>query len=924
MTISKFDKNLLCAILPAMLQKVLKIWLAVNILVGSSLIQAQEPMVLPHPGTMVNLSPAYEPAIIKGLVINKQDPFAFDFIIDPGQDNLKAKALKLEAEKMVKYFLAGLAIPTKDLWVNLSPFEKDRIMPETLSRTELGRDLLAEDYILKQLTASLIYPEKELGKSFWDKVYDKSSQMYGNVQIPVNTFNKVWIMADKAEVYEHNDTVYVVNCHLKVMLEEDYLALMKNQHQLSPADASSQIVKEIILPEIEKEVNSGKNFANLRQIFHAMILSSWYKKNLKQAILNAAYSDRSNVSGIGLKDSTAAEDIYQKYLEAYKKGVFNFIKEDKSATGKPVARKYFSGGIIVPAESTKASAAQLVFPARGMQRIRVGLNTEEDTVSNAMITTPLPPATTNTVYLQSLPDRLRRLGWSDRTIEISMKYITGEDSPIHALNEMLVEQMDTPLLSMDADGKEVLRATMDKYGRNFGQAETKAQQILDAVYVAASANLGEDILIQILENLTDLEKKIISDDTGFFNVRPEPGRPWQGSDNIKYFPFLIHNAIHLWERWKIVLNPSSDEVEAVLQKAKVRHLDALLVDVEKGEPVQPILQLGEDPQRNSKVAEVKTLISQWLESTYQLDSDLIHKIINFMETGGSVLAEFPNNIERATVTAAWIYAHLFLEDESYQPKKAHGGGKPWEIEQIKGSAEAIREFLLSDEYNGPRVSRENFAIDMPAPIDMKAFNLYLQDPFISNHIYFWSDSFFRGYVYPIMHNLDMISLTDKYRIGYPWLPEHQRDFWYSLKQRRDFLIGIQASDSLDKVERSKVWDEIARLHTREKLVEASNTQLRVQEVIYKKKMKEREDNNPSNPAAIVKTPGGINISTDTMKWNIRKDGQGVQMDIDPVQLERWRGKGINHLTPEIFTITPINVRGLLGLEPSTATLASNS
>ena len=30
----------------------------------------------------------------------------------------------------------------------------------------MGRDMLAQDYILKQLTASLIYPEKDLGKDF--------------------------------------------------------------------------------------------------------------------------------------------------------------------------------------------------------------------------------------------------------------------------------------------------------------------------------------------------------------------------------------------------------------------------------------------------------------------------------------------------------------------------------------------------------------------------------------------------------------------------------------------------------------------------------------------------------------------------------------------------------------------------------------
>jgi Fe-S cluster biosynthesis and repair protein YggX len=42
----------------------------------------------------------------------------------------------------------------------------------------MGRDLLAEDYLLKQITSSLIYPEDGLGKKFWDKVYERAWNEY--------------------------------------------------------------------------------------------------------------------------------------------------------------------------------------------------------------------------------------------------------------------------------------------------------------------------------------------------------------------------------------------------------------------------------------------------------------------------------------------------------------------------------------------------------------------------------------------------------------------------------------------------------------------------------------------------------------------------------------------------------------------------
>jgi len=308
---------------------------------------ADSALGLPTPGSMVNLSPAYEPVMIKGLTVHKDNPFLFDFIVDVGQDHLMGEPLKKEGERLIKYFLASLAIPDKDVWVNLSPYEKQRIIPEVLSQTDMGRDMLEQDYMLKQITASLIYPEKQLGKKFWDEVYSKAQAQYGTTNIPVNTFNKVWITADRAEVFEHNQTAFVVDSHLKVMLEEDYLALIKHQRQPAPRTnaIASQIIKRIILPQLEHEVNTGKNFANLRQIFNSVILASWYKRNLKQALLNQVYANQSKVKGINLNDPSIKELIYDQYLKAYKKGVFNYIKDDINATGQTLPRKYFSGGI---------------------------------------------------------------------------------------------------------------------------------------------------------------------------------------------------------------------------------------------------------------------------------------------------------------------------------------------------------------------------------------------------------------------------------------------------------------------------------------------------------------------------------------------------------------------------------------------------
>src|ERR1700735_3477373 len=81
---------------------------------------------LPIPGEMVHLSPEYTPAYLKGIVIHPENALKFDFIVYKGDKLLTDAQKREEYTKLTKYFLASLAIPDDDQWVNLSPYEKDR------------------------------------------------------------------------------------------------------------------------------------------------------------------------------------------------------------------------------------------------------------------------------------------------------------------------------------------------------------------------------------------------------------------------------------------------------------------------------------------------------------------------------------------------------------------------------------------------------------------------------------------------------------------------------------------------------------------------------------------------------------------------------------------------------------------------------
>ncbi|NTU49852.1 MAG: hypothetical protein HGA87_03000 [Desulfobulbaceae bacterium] len=310
---------------------------------------------LPEPGKMVGISEAFTPILVKGLVVHPDKPLNFDFIVDSGNDSTEQVAIKDQSEKIVRYFLAALTVPEDQLWVNLSPYEKDRIIADELGQTVLGRDMLAQDYVLKQLTASMIYPEDKLGKDFWTRIYKEAQEKFGTTDIPVDTFNKVWIVPEKAVVFEKDNAVYVTEAKLRVMLDSDYTAMSKNSSTAANPDElktdakaafTKEVIRQVVLPAIEKEVNSGKNFATLRQVYYAAILAKWYRELVQDTLMSKAYVGKNKVAGVSSDDKTLKEQIYQRYISAYKKGVFNFIKEESNiATGEAVPHKYFSGGL---------------------------------------------------------------------------------------------------------------------------------------------------------------------------------------------------------------------------------------------------------------------------------------------------------------------------------------------------------------------------------------------------------------------------------------------------------------------------------------------------------------------------------------------------------------------------------------------------
>ncbi|NTV28844.1 MAG: hypothetical protein HGA80_02065, partial [Candidatus Omnitrophica bacterium] len=294
------------------------------------------------------LSGLDEPSLLMGVKLSERSPFHFDFIFDKGGGAGLSEDI---AARQIKYFLTVLTVPGQDLWVNLSPAEQDRIMPRALSETDMGRDMLFADYILKQLAASISYPEESLGRVFWGEVYQKLVGKFGRVNVDMSSLNKVWVVPGEAEVYVNGNTAFITGARLKLMLANDYAAAgltgdLGGSDKASPQSlAAESAAREILIPVLEKEVNEGKAFSHLRQIYHALLLALWARKHLSDPLWQKQYIGMGRIGGIDLDDKQLREKVYGRYLESFKQGVYNYIREQEDpVTHDMTPQKYFSGG----------------------------------------------------------------------------------------------------------------------------------------------------------------------------------------------------------------------------------------------------------------------------------------------------------------------------------------------------------------------------------------------------------------------------------------------------------------------------------------------------------------------------------------------------------------------------------------------------
>lgn len=277
----------------------------------------------------------------------------FHLFIDKGDlKNPRTQQLEDTSKELLKYFFIGVSLPNDSFWVNLRPDAEDNIIDDYLGKTDIGKIMLEADLQLKKDTALATSPETPEGREYWNKLYQKAGELFGSENITIPTLTRPWIVPDEIIIRETSGSAYVYKASFKVMLEQDYLKNdtiynFKDERSKQLNEYSSQLIRELILPKLSKEINISKRYAPLRQVYYSLILSQWFKARFYgKGDTYSRIINRKDLTNLISQEPWSKTTYFQAYQKSFKDGEYN-IKEPVYTPYGQTIRSYFSGGMIM-------------------------------------------------------------------------------------------------------------------------------------------------------------------------------------------------------------------------------------------------------------------------------------------------------------------------------------------------------------------------------------------------------------------------------------------------------------------------------------------------------------------------------------------------------------------------------------------------
>jgi hypothetical protein len=210
------------------------------------------------------VSPAIESPVVCGLSVVTDSPervsvrFLFD---NPGPSGISTKS----QQRILTYFLSGLAFSPSDRWVNLTTKSIDAVCAPSLRNSVVGKVLVAADIQLKRDASALTDPRSSsAGREFWDKVYRKAESL-GVSDIPIA--QKVWISAGSVDVQENGSLLYLVRSGLRVNLDVGRAPRGRMNAAAQLEEYVAGLMRSMIVPKLQAMVDADPRYSSVREVY---------------------------------------------------------------------------------------------------------------------------------------------------------------------------------------------------------------------------------------------------------------------------------------------------------------------------------------------------------------------------------------------------------------------------------------------------------------------------------------------------------------------------------------------------------------------------------------------------------------------------------------------------------------------------------
>ena len=249
---------------------------------------------------------------------------------------------KAKSKLISDSFFTWLALTPEKFWVNLNPDQPDKVMDDKFGKTDAGRVLLEADLQMKHDFFEAMDPKTDLGKRFWAALPRENGR-------PCFAGIRNWIEPKPAKVREQDGGIYILDAPLKLQsTPQDFATQPGSERICNPSkaerDQAQQVIDRMIVPEVEKTINTSSQYADLRRVYTARVAAEWIR--LQDAKSPTDYHKIINSNDVKSWPIAAPNqnwdknELFQRYRKIFLNGEFTYNVD--TAQGVMV---YIVGGV---------------------------------------------------------------------------------------------------------------------------------------------------------------------------------------------------------------------------------------------------------------------------------------------------------------------------------------------------------------------------------------------------------------------------------------------------------------------------------------------------------------------------------------------------------------------------------------------------